>query len=65
MPLPLFLCIGAQKAGTSWLFQQLTEHPALWLPTLKELHFFDHLFVPTNRRWTIGHIQTSARRAIG
>ena len=64
MTLPRFLCIGAQKAGTSWLFENLKDHPGLWLPPIKELHFFDHLFVEANRRWTLWHIQSSARRAI-
>ncbi|HEX9903571.1 MAG TPA: sulfotransferase [Propylenella sp.] len=64
MPLPHFLCIGAQKAGTTWLFERLNEHPGAWLPPIKELHFFDHLFVPRNREWTLWHIQTSVRRAI-
>ena len=41
MALPDFICIGAQKAGTSWLYQMLIQHPDLWLPPLKELHFFD------------------------
>jgi hypothetical protein len=38
---PDFLCIGQQKAGTTWLFDQLCRHPAFWMPTTKELHFFD------------------------
>jgi hypothetical protein len=42
-PRPDFLCVGAQKAGTSWLYQQLAEHPDFWMPPLKELHYFDQL----------------------
>jgi hypothetical protein len=38
---PDFLCIGAQKAGTGWLYNQLNGHPDFWLPPLKELHYFD------------------------
>src|SRR5689334_16087334 len=40
---PDFLCIGAQKAGTSWLYQQLEPHPDFWMPPVKELHYFDLL----------------------
>lgn len=40
---PAFLGIGAQKAGTSWLHQQLANHPEIWLPPEKELHYFDSL----------------------
>ncbi|MGO1120750.1 sulfotransferase [Rhodovibrionaceae bacterium A322] len=36
-----FLGIGAQKAGTSWLFQQLRQHPQVAFPGGKEIHFWD------------------------
>lgn len=36
-----FLIAGAQKAGTSALHHYLSRHPQLFLPTCKELHFFD------------------------
>jgi hypothetical protein len=35
--------VGAQKAGTSWLYHQLTLHPDFWMPPIKELHYFDTL----------------------
>ena len=38
---PDFLGIGAHKAGTTWLHHQLSQHKQVWLPPLKELHFFD------------------------
>lgn len=41
---PDFLVIGATRAGTSWLYQQLDLHPSVWFPGSKEQHFFD-------RRW--------------
>jgi hypothetical protein len=40
-PRPDFLCIGAQRAGTSWLYRQLAAHPDFWMPPVKELHYFD------------------------
>jgi hypothetical protein len=42
-PQPDFLCIGAQKSGTTWLYQQLNLHPDFWMPPRKELHYFDQL----------------------
>ena len=36
-----FLCIGAQKGGTTWLHEQLRKHPQLCLPNQKEIHFWD------------------------
>jgi Sulfotransferase family len=40
-PGPDFMCVGAQKAGTQWLYDQLAMHPQFWMPPLKELHYFD------------------------
>ena len=40
---PDFFCIGAQKGGTSWLYQQLESHPDFWMPPVKELHYLDKL----------------------
>ena len=37
---PHFLGIGAQKAGTTWLWANLREHPDIWMPPIKELHYF-------------------------
>lgn len=63
---PDFICIGAMKAGTSWLYRALAGHPQVSLPPTKEIHFFDeaeepatanflqrllHPVVSRNRRW--------------
>ena len=36
-----FLGIGAQKAGTTWLFRHLSTHPQIRFPAGKETHFWD------------------------
>jgi hypothetical protein len=38
---PYFICIGAKKSGTSWLHWVLGQHPEIWMPPLKEIHYFD------------------------
>jgi hypothetical protein len=38
--LPNFLVIGAAKAGTTALYDYLRQHPAIFMPTLKEPSFF-------------------------
>lgn len=38
---PDFICFGQQKAGTTWLYDQLAAHPSFWMPPGKELHYFD------------------------
>ena len=35
------ICVGATKAGTSWLYNYLSRHPECSLRTIKELHYFD------------------------
>jgi hypothetical protein len=37
-----FLLAGVQKGGTTALARYLQQHPQLWLPEEKELHFFDN-----------------------
>lgn len=44
LALPDFLGIGAQKAGTTWLYANLRCHPEIFLPDKKELHYFDRRF---------------------
>lgn len=36
-----FFVVGAQKAGTTALHHHLSKHAALFLPQVKETHFFD------------------------
>lgn len=38
--LPHFLCVGAQKSGTTSLHALLGSHPQVFLPPAKELQFF-------------------------
>lgn len=39
--LPDFVIIGAQKSGTSSLYNYLAGHPHVLCPCVKEVHFFD------------------------
>jgi hypothetical protein len=38
---PNFLGIGAGRAGTTWLYRNLNATGKVYLPPLKELHYFD------------------------
>lgn len=40
-PKPNFIGIGAQRSGTTWLFNQLRGNPEFKLPYIKEFHYFD------------------------
>lgn len=41
--LPDFIIIGAQRAGTTSLFEYVSHHPCIGCSFGKELHFFDNL----------------------
>ena len=40
--LPNFIIAGAEKSGTSSLSFYISEHPDIYIPKIKELHFFDN-----------------------
>lgn len=40
-PTPTFLYIGTAKAGSSWIFEALREHPDVFVPAAKDLKYFD------------------------
>lgn len=44
-----FICIGMQKAGTSWLYSQLQNLPEFDNFPIKEIHYFDlnNVYAPT------------------
>jgi len=56
MSYPDFLCIGAPKAGTTWLYDNLVRHPEIWLPPTKSIHFYDGTARPIRRKrlWRMG-----------
>lgn len=60
---PDIVCIGAQKAGTSWIHEVLGSREDVWVPPFKEMHFFDHKFVEWNRRWTGAHVFRGVEKA--
>jgi hypothetical protein len=53
-PLPDFLILGAQKAGTTALYAYLRWHPALTGPAWKEVSYFDRHY-RRGARWYRGH----------
>ncbi len=42
----LLICIGTQKAGTTWLSDYLRGRPDVHAPLVKEVHYFDARFLP-------------------
>jgi sulfotransferase family protein len=59
-PLPDFLIIGAQKAGTTALYAYLRQHPQITGPSWKEVSFFDRHYA-RGEAWYRGNFPNSLR----
>lgn len=40
-PVVNFVCIGAAKSGTTWLYQNLKQHPNIVVSNVKEIYYFN------------------------
>jgi hypothetical protein len=60
---PDFCCIGAQKSGTGWLYEQLRSHPDFWMPPVKELHYFDRFWRSPRQAVVAGGRESRVERA--
>jgi len=63
-PLPDFLILGAQKAGTTALYAYLRWHPGIAGPSFKEVSFFDRHYA-RGERWYRAHLQARPRGIVG
>lgn len=64
-PLPDFLIVGAQRAGTTALYEYLRRHPAITGPAWKEVNFFD-VHYRRGEAWYRGHFPIGSRtRLVG
>jgi Sulfotransferase domain len=59
-PLPTALIIGAQKAGTTALYDWILRHPATLGPSWKEVNYFDRRFA-RGERWYRGNFPNGLR----
>ncbi len=57
--LPDFLGLGVQKGGTTTLHQMLAEHPEVFLPEQKEVHYFS-LHYAEGPAWYAAHYEALA-----
>jgi hypothetical protein len=57
----LLLISGAIKAGTTWLFSVLRQHPLIATPLIKEIHFFTPATLPWEPLADAARIETMAR----
>jgi hypothetical protein len=59
--LPDFVIIGAQRAGTTSLYNYLIQHPCIAPAVKKEVHYFD-LCYEYGERWYRGHFMRESER---
>ena len=53
--------LGAQKAGTTWLYAYLRDHPDAHVPACKEMNYFDVLYRPKHNM-TLGRRERELAR---
>lgn len=51
---PKFILIGAQRSGTTTLFEHIVQHPKILRPLKKEVHFFD-INYSKGYKWYLSH----------
>ena len=65
MPDPTFLYIGAARAGSTWMYEILREHPDVFVPVAKDIYFFDKHY-GRGLEWYRSFFESAGgRRAIG
>ncbi len=63
--LPNFIGVGTQRAATTWLHYCLAEHPQVFVPQAKELHYFSNAF-DRGQAWYESHFTPAAgQHAVG
>lgn len=48
--------IGGQRCGTTWMYSCLSEHPEIFMPEPKEIHYFDNN-LDKGDEWYVQHFQ--------
>ncbi|MBL7645018.1 MAG: sulfotransferase [Candidatus Hydrogenedentes bacterium] len=65
MKKPNFLYIGIARAGSTWLFEMLRQHPEVFVPPAKDVYFFDRYF-EKGLTWYFSHFKhADEAKAIG
>jgi hypothetical protein len=60
---PNFFYIGTSKAGSTWIYNLLLQHPCIYVVPGKGLHFFDNHY-DRGLEWYLGHFKPSNDKVI-
>jgi len=55
------ICVGAAKAGTTWLSEQCRRHPSFFMPPMKEIHYFQSVYGTIDRLAPIRRLNQVAK----
>jgi len=62
---PDFICIGSSRCGTTFIYKHLREHSDIWMPPVKEIHFFnEQCDKPIWNQWTKLFYKYMIRQAV-
>ena len=62
---PNFLYIGPDKSGSSWMFDYLSKHEECYIPSCKDIYFFDR-FYHRGSHWYLSFFRKGAgKQAVG
>ena len=64
-PFPQFLGLGVQKGGTTTLQLLLEQHPQVWLPPNKELHYFSLHYARGAQWYSDCFMEAKAKQSCG
>lgn len=53
---PNFFIVGAQNSATTALYLYLREHPGVFMPAMKEPHYFSNLIPVRRMRYPVSHV---------
>lgn len=62
---PDFLVIGPPKTGTTWLSRQLSRHPGIFVPAMKEVKYFNSYRNSENLGWYLSVFKEASGRLKG
>ncbi len=61
---PHFLYVGAARAGSTWIYRMLSNHPEIFVPVAKDIQYFDdHYHLGLD--WYLAHFQEGVGKICG
>jgi hypothetical protein len=62
---PNFLIVSPPRTASTWLATHLNDHPRVFIPRAKELHYFNYFYRYFDLPWYLSHFAAGADRVRG